>query len=163
MNKLILEGKRAPDFKLKDASEKIVSLTDFKGKWVVLYFYPKDNTPGCTLEAKDFTKELDGFETLNAQVLGISADSCESHRKFITKQKLTITLLSDETHETLTAYGVWAKKSFMGNSSMGVVRTTYLIDPKGKVARVWEEVSVKGHAQDVKKSIEEFSKGKRRG
>ncbi|MCE5300916.1 MAG: thioredoxin-dependent thiol peroxidase [Spirochaetia bacterium] len=155
---MIKKGSKAPDFCLKDASEKEVCLKDYKGKWVVLYFYPKDNTPGCTIEARDFSKELDGFESLDAQVLGVSADSCESHRKFITKQKLTITLLSDEKKETLKAYGVWGKKSVMGKQSMGVNRTTFLIDPQGKVARVWEKVSVNGHAAEVKKAVEEYKK-----
>ncbi len=153
---ILKSGAKAPAFKLKDAKENEVSLKDFAGSWVVLYFYPKDNTPGCTIEAKDFTKELAGFEKLGARILGVSADSCESHRKFITKQNLKITLLSDESKTVLKKYGVWGKKNFMGKSFMGVIRTTYLIDPKGKVARVWEEVSVKGHAGDVKKAVKDF-------
>jgi peroxiredoxin Q/BCP len=157
MGKTIAAGKKAPTFKLKDARENFHSLKDYAGKWVVLYFYPKDNTPGCTIEAKDFTKELAGFEGLNAEILGVSADSCESHRKFIAQQGLKITLLSDGKKETIKKYGVWGQKNFMGKSSMGTLRTTFLIDPKGKVARVWEEVSVKGHAEDVKKAVSEFA------
>jgi thioredoxin-dependent peroxiredoxin len=150
---MVKEGKKAPAFCLKDAKENKVCLKDFAGSWVALYFYPKDNTPGCTIEAKDFTKELDGFEKLGARVLGVSADSCESHRRFIAKQGLEITLLSDESKKTLKKYGVWRKKSFMGKEFMGIVRTTVLIDPKGKIAKVWSPVSVAGHVKEVKNEI----------
>jgi thioredoxin-dependent peroxiredoxin len=151
---MIKTGEKAPEFCLKDAQEKEVCLRNFEGSFVVLYFYPKDNTPGCTIEAKDFTKELPGFEELNAVVLGVSADSCEAHRKFIKGQKLKITLLSDESKETLKEYGVWQKKSLMGKEYMGIERTTYLIGPKGKVLKVWEKVNPAGHAKEVKAAMQ---------
>lgn len=142
-------GDIAPAFCLKDSSEKKVCLKDFKGKWVVLYFYPKDNTPGCTIEAKDFSKELSEFKELKCEILGISGDSCESHRKFINDHNLKLTLLSDESKEMLNSYGVWQKKNMMGKEYMGVARTTMIIDPKGKIAAVWDKVAVVGHAMDV--------------
>jgi len=142
-------GDTAPAFCLKDSAEKNVCLKDFKGRWVILYFYPKDNTPGCTIEAKDFSKELADFEKLGCEILGISADSCESHRKFISNHNLKLTLLSDESKEMLKAYGVWQKKNMMGKEYMGIARTTMLVDPKGKIAAVWEKVAVVGHVTDV--------------
>jgi len=142
-------GDTAPAFCLKDSAEKKVCLKDFKGKWVILYFYPKDNTPGCTIEAKDFSKELADFEKLGCEVLGISADSCESHRKFISNHGLKLTLLSDESKEMLKAYGVWQKKNMMGKEYMGIARTTMLVGPDGKIAAVWEKVAVVGHVTDV--------------
>lgn len=151
-------GSKAPVFNLKDADEKTVSLKDFSGKWVVLYFYPKDDTPGCTIEAKDFSKQLPGFESLGAQITGISADDCGSHKKFQEKHKLKITLLSDDKKTTLKKYGVWGKKKFMGREYMGILRTTFLIDPNGKIARIWESVKPEGHAAEVKKILTELSK-----
>ncbi|MBN2754339.1 MAG: thioredoxin-dependent thiol peroxidase [Candidatus Goldbacteria bacterium] len=148
-------GDIAPAFCLKDSAEKNVCLKDFKGRWVVLYFYPKDNTPGCTIEARDFSKELSGFEELGCEVLGISGDSCESHRKFIKNHNLKLTLLSDESKNVLKVYGVWQKKNMMGREYMGIVRTTILIDPKGKIASVWEKVSVAGHAAEVLMKLKE--------
>lgn len=148
-------GNTAPAFCLKDSSEKKVCLKDYKGKWVVLYFYPKDNTPGCTIEAKDFSKELSEFKGLNCQIFGVSADSCESHRKFINDHNLKLTLLSDETKEMLKIYGVWQKKNMMGKEYMGIARTTMIIDPKGKIAAVWNKVAVVGHAVDVLKKLRE--------
>jgi peroxiredoxin Q/BCP len=152
---MLKTGGAAPAFCLKDSAEKNVCLKDFKGRWVVLYFYPKDNTPGCTIEAKDFSKELSGFEELGCEVLGISGDSCESHRKFIKNHNLKLTLLSDESKSVLKAYGVWQKKNMMGREYMGIVRTTILIDPKGKIASVWEKVSVAGHAAEVLMKLRE--------
>jgi peroxiredoxin Q/BCP len=154
------EGDKAPAFCLKNAAEQQVCLKDFLGQWVVLYFYPKDNTPGCTLEAKDFTKELPGFEDLDAVILGVSADSCESHRKFIAGQKLAVTLLSDESHDTLNAYGVWGEKNMMGKKFMGTSRTTFLIDPKGKIAGVWYNVKAEGHAEEVKNKLKQIESKK---
>ncbi len=151
-------GEAAPEFSLQDQSENNVTLKDFKSKWVVLYFYPKDNTPGCTLEAIDFTKELPNFKKLDAVILGVSPDSCKSHQKFIAGQKLKINLLSDPEHKMLEDYGVWQLKKFMGREYMGVVRTTVLIDPKGKIAHVWPNVKVDGHAEDVKAKLKELKK-----
>ena len=149
-------GQQAPDFTLQDRSENPVSLKDFKGKWVVLYFYPKDNTPGCTVEAIAFTKENPSFKKMDAEILGVSPDSCKSHQKFISGQKLKITLLSDPDKKMLEKYGVWQLKKFMGREYMGVVRTTLLIDPKGKIAHIWPGVTVNGHAEDVKAKLKEL-------
>ena len=148
-------GDPAPEFNLKNQGESPIRLSDFKGKWAVLYFYPKDNTPGCTIEALDFTKYSKDFEKMNAVVLGVSPDSCHSHSKFVKDKKLTINLLSDPDHGMLETYGVWQKKQFMGKSYMGVVRTTFLIDPDGKIAQVWNNVKADGHAQAVKEKLKE--------
>ncbi|SMO38185.1 peroxiredoxin Q/BCP [Balnearium lithotrophicum] len=149
----IEEGKRAPNFCLENDEGKKVCLEDFKGKWVVLYFYPKDNTPGCTKEAEDFSERTDEFDKLNAVVLGVSPDSVESHRKFKEKRNLKVTLLSDESKEILKTYGVWQKKKMYGREYFGVVRTTYLIDPEGTVRKVWKRVRVKGHADKVLETL----------
>jgi len=149
-------GQGAPDFCLLDESGEKVCLSDFRGKWVVLYFYPKDNTPGCTKEAQDFSGKLEEFEKLGAVVIGVSPDSVESHKKFKEKKNLKVKLLSDEGKDVVKAYGVWQKKKNFGKEYYGVVRTTYLIDPEGKVAHVWKRVRVKGHADDVLKKIKEL-------
>lgn len=153
-------GKEAPEFCLPDENGEKVCLKDLRGKWVVLYFYPKDNTPGCTKEAEDFTELLPEFEKLGTVVLGVSPDSVESHRKFKEKKNLKVKLLSDENKEVLNAYGVWQKKKMYGREYYGVVRTTYLIDPEGKVAHVWKRVKVKGHAETVLNKIKELREGK---
>ncbi len=153
-------GKEAPEFCLPDENGEKVCLKDLRGKWVVLYFYPKDNTPGCTKEAEDFTELLLEFEKLGTVVLGVSPDSVESHRKFKEKKNLKVKLLSDENKEVLNAYGVWQKKKMYGREYYGVVRTTYLIDPEGKVAHVWKRVKVKGHAETVLNKIKELREGK---
>ncbi|MBI5072873.1 thioredoxin-dependent thiol peroxidase [Candidatus Woesearchaeota archaeon] len=147
---------KAPAFSLQDQNGKETSLTDFKGKYVVLYFYPKDDTPGCTIEAIDFTKGYEDFKKLNAVILGVSPDDGKSHCKFIDKHKLKITLLSDTEKKTLEAYGVWQEKSMYGRKYMGVARTTFLISLDGKIAFVWEKVSVTGHMDDVKKKLMEL-------
>jgi peroxiredoxin Q/BCP len=152
-------GESAPQFSLPDTNEKDVSLKDFKGKWVVLYFYPKDNTSGCTTEALDFTARIKDFKNLNAVVLGISPDSCKSHQNFTQKHDLKVNLLSDTEKKVLKGYGVWQKKSMYGREYMGVVRTTYLIDPKGKIAEIWPKVKVKGHAEEVQNRIKELQSG----
>jgi thioredoxin-dependent peroxiredoxin len=151
-NKIISEGSPAPDFCLKDAGEKEVCLNDFAKKTIVLYFYPKDNTPGCSLEAMDFSFLKPDFEKKNAVIFGISKDSCESHQKFIDKKGLTIRLLSDPEAEVQKKYGVWRPKKFMGREFLGTVRTTFILKG-GKVARMWDPVKVKGHAQEVLDSI----------
>jgi len=142
-------GSLAPDFTLKDADRQELSLNQFRGKWVVLYFYPKDNTPGCTTEALDFTALKEEFENANAVILGISPDTCESHQKFMQKHHLNITLLSDPEHTVLNEYDVWRLKKRYGREYMGVVRTTFLIDPEGIIRHVWHNVKVKGHAAEV--------------
>ena len=142
-------GVVAPELTLKNADETEVKLADFRGKWVVLYFYPKDNTPGCTTEALDFTALKPDFEAAGAVIFGISPDSCKSHCNFREKKDLTIELLSDPDHVAMAAFGVWQMKKMYGREFMGVVRTTYLIDPSGNIAHVWPKVKVKGHAQAV--------------
>lgn len=149
-------AEKAPDFTLKNSNEENISLSDYAGKWVVLYFYPKDNTPGCTTEAKDFTSNLSSFQELNAQILGISGDSCQSHQKFVLKHDLMIPLLSDPSHELLEKYGIWQKKKMMGKEYMGIVRTTLLIDPNGIIKEIWEKVRVKEHVEKVLKRLKEL-------
>ncbi len=151
-------GTKAPEFCLPNQDENEVCLRDLKGKWIVLYFYPKDNTPGCTTEACDFTASLPDFEGLDAVVLGVSPDSPKKHRNFIEKKELGITLLSDEDKKVLELYGVWQLKKMCGREYMGVVRTTYLIDPDGNIAEVWKNVRVKGHVEKVKERLAELKK-----
>ncbi len=153
---MIEVGEMAPDFCLPNQDENEICLRDLRGKWVVLYFYPKDNTPGCTTEACDFTENLSDFEELDAVILGVSPDSPKKHRNFIEKKGLKITLLSDENKEVLEKYGVWQLKKMCGREYMGVVRTTYLIDPEGKVAARWDKVRVKGHVEKVKEKLREL-------
>ena len=142
-----------PDFCLPNQDDEEICFRDIKGKWIVLYFYPKDNTPGCTTEACDFTIALPDFERLDAIVLGVSPDSPEKHRKFIEKKELTITLLADEDKELCNLFGVWQLKKFMGKEYMGVVRSTFIINPEGKIAAVWTKVRVKGHVDAVKEKL----------
>ena len=152
----IKTGDKAPAFCLKNEDEKDVKLDDFSGKWVVLYFYPKDSTPGCTTEAIEFTGELDNFSKLNAVVHGVSRDSAESHQKFICKQNLKVSLLTDPNHEVMEAYGVWQLKKMYGKESMGIVRSTFLIDPDGNIAHTWYKVKVEDHVAEVKKMLKEL-------
>ncbi|ACZ11219.1 thioredoxin-dependent thiol peroxidase [Sulfurospirillum deleyianum] len=150
---MLNRGDIAPAFSLPNQDNVEISLRDLEGKWVVLYFYPKDNTPGCTSEACDFTEALPAFEDLNAVILGISPDSPKSHQNFILKQNLEITLLSDEAKEVAQNYGVWQMKKNYGKEYMGIVRSTFLIDPAGKIAQVWSNVKVKEHANAVKEAL----------
>lgn len=147
-------GRKAPAFKLEDQDETVVSLSGFKGKWVVLYFYPKDDTPGCTTEACEFTDGIGAFENLNAVVLGCSPDTPEMHRKFIVKHDLGVRLLSDPEHKVMEAYGAWGEKNMYGRVSVGVIRSTVIIDPEGRVAHRWKRVKSKGHAAKVKERLE---------
>lgn len=151
-------GDKAPNITLPNQDEVEISLRDLEGKWVVLYFYPKDNTPGCTTEACEFTEALPTFDGLNAVVLGISPDSPKKHSNFIEKKELLITLLSDESKEVCEAYGVWQLKKNYGKEYMGVVRSTFLISPEGKIEALWEKVRVKGHVEAVKLKLEEIAK-----
>lgn len=144
---MVSEGKEAPDFSLRADDGKEVSLSDFRGKKVVLYFYPKDNTPGCTDEAKQFRDSIKKFEKENSVILGISKDSVESHQKFKEKHSLPFPLLSDPKGRILDLYGVWKKKSLYGRTFMGTERTTFLIDENGIVKKIYRKVKVKGHAQ----------------
>ena len=152
------QGAKAPEFCLINQDHHKVCLDDFKGKWVVLYFYPKDNTSGCTMEAVDFTKAKKDFDKINTVILGISPDSPESHCSFIDKHDLEIELLSDPDHKVLKQYNVWQKKSMYGKEYMGVVRTTYLIDPDGKIKHSWQKVEVPGHVDEVKKVLKSAQK-----
>lgn len=151
-------GSQAPDFSLKNQEEATVRASNLKGKWVVLYFYPKDNTPGCTIEANDFTKYLKDFQKMNAVILGVSPDSCQSHVKFVKDQNLKIALLSDPEHKVIESYGAWQLKQFMGKEFMGVVRSTVLIDPEGKIAYHWPNVKADGHAEAVREKLKELQK-----
>lgn len=148
-----IEGKKAPAFTLADGAGKKVELADLKGKPVVVYFYPKDDTPGCTVEANEFQAHLKDFEKAGAVILGISPDSCASHKKFADKFGLAFTLLADEDHKVAEKYGVWVQKSMYGKKYWGVQRATFLIDPAGKVANVWPKVKPKGHAAEVLEAV----------
>lgn len=150
-------GKPAPPFTLPDAGETPLSLENFRGKWVVLYFYPKDNTPGCTTEALEFSAAIEEFNRHNAVVIGVSPDSCKSHARFIEKQGLRVLLLSDPEHQVLEKYGAWQEKSMYGRKYMGVQRSTVLIDPHGVVRFVWPRVKAKGHAGEVLEKLRELS------
>ncbi|USN45833.1 MAG: thioredoxin-dependent thiol peroxidase [Candidatus Woesearchaeota archaeon] len=151
-----LVGKKAPAFTLRDTDEKNVSLKDYLGKWVVIYFYPKDNTPGCTVEACEFTDEFAGFEKIGATVLGVSKDSSASHQKFREKYNLKVRLLSDPDAHMMENYGAWGKKMLYGRMFNGVKRSTVIIDPSGKVVHWWKAVKAKGHAALVKKKLLEL-------
>jgi peroxiredoxin Q/BCP len=155
---MIEVGNKAPEFCLPNQDDVEICLRDLRGKWIVLYFYPKDNTPGCTTEACDFTEAMPDFEGLNAVILGVSADSTQKHRNFIAKKELGITLLSDESTEMMQEYGVWALKKNYGREYMGIVRSTYIIDPQGNVAASWTNVRVKEHVAKVKEKLEELQK-----
>ena len=147
---------KAPEFCLPNQDETEICLRDLAGKWVVLYFYPKDNTPGCTTEACDFTNELEEFEELDAVILGVSPDSPKKHRNFIEKKNLKITLLSDEDKEVLKAYGAWGLKKMYGKEYEGVIRSTFIINPEGQIAHEWKKVRVKGHIEEVKNKLKEI-------
>jgi peroxiredoxin Q/BCP len=146
---MLAEGKKAPSFKLKDQNGQVISLDSLKGKDVVLYFYPKDDTPGCTIEACNFRDEFPKFKKIDAVILGVSPDSVESHKKFAAKFKLPFSLLSDEKSAVCEKYGVWQEKSMYGKKYMGVVRTTVIIDKEGKVKKIFPKVKVEGHNEEV--------------
>jgi thioredoxin-dependent peroxiredoxin len=149
-------GQKAPEFCLPNQDDVEICLRDLKGKWVVLYFYPKDSTPGCTTEACEFTEAMPEFGNMDAIILGVSADSTKRHRNFIEKKELTITLLSDESTDMIQEYGVWQLKKNYGKEYMGIVRSTFIIDPKGVVQAVWDKVRVKGHVEAVKEKLKEL-------
>ena len=160
-------GDKAPDFTLPDENGNEVSLRDFAGKWLVLYFYPKDNTSGCTKEACDFTDSRSYFASLNAEVVGVSRDSAASHQNFILKHHLAIPLLSDPDHKVHEAYGAWGLKKNYGKETEGVIRSTFIISPEGKIAAAWYKVKVRvkrksgevRHAEIVKKKLAELQAG----
>jgi len=149
-------GQVAPEFCNPNQDNVEICLRDLKGKWIVLYFYPKDNTPGCTNEACDFTAREPEFDDLDAVILGVSPDSPKKHQNFIEKQNLSITLLADEEKTLCEAYGVWQEKMNYGRKYMGVVRSTFIIDPEGKIAAVWENVKVRQKRKKQGETIETF-------
>ncbi len=146
---ILKPGQKAPDFKLKDSYGKDVSLSNFKGKKVILYFYPKDDTAGCTVEACEFRDGYKLFASKKAKILGISADDERSHRKFAEKHALPFQLLADVKKEVVKKYGVYGEKSFMGKKYLGIYRTTFLIDEKGKIIKIFENVKPAGHAKEI--------------
>ncbi len=139
----------APDFSLPDQNGALHTLSKYKGQWVLLYFYPKDDTPGCTKEACAIRDNFLAFKKLKVQIFGISVDSVKRHEKFAAKYELPFTLLADEKKEVVEQYGVWAKKKFMGREYMGIVRTSFLINPQGKIAKIYENVKPEIHAEEV--------------
>jgi thioredoxin-dependent peroxiredoxin len=146
-------GDAAPDFSLINDDGREISLIDFRGKKVILYFYPKDDTPGCTKEACDFRDNIETFKSKNAVVIGISKDSIKSHQKFKSKYNLPFTLLSDENSDVLKKYGVWKEKSMFGKKYMGIERTTFLIDENGKIENIYPKVKVDGHITEILNEI----------
>lgn len=147
-------GQPAPGFQLPDSEEKTANLADFKGRWLVLYFYPRDNTSGCTREAQDFSQLIGEFEHAGASVVGISPDHAASHHKFICNHGLLIRLLSDPSRSVMTAYGVYGEKQMYGKTVQGVIRSTFLIDPASRLAWSWTKVKVEGHAEAVLKKLQ---------
>ena len=155
---MIKENTKAPFFKLPSTNKKEYSIKDSIGNYVIIYFYPKDDTPGCTIETNDFNKLLPKFKKLNCEILGISKDNLKSHDKFRDKYKIKFDLLADEEKKVLKKYKVWCKKKFMGREFMGIIRSTYLIDKKGKILKVWDNVKVKDHAKEVLKTLQNIIK-----
>ena len=153
----MIKLKKAPLFTLQSTNEFEYSLKNSLGKYVVIYFYPKDDTPGCTIETNDFNKLLPKFKKLNCEVFGISKDTLESHKKFKKKYNIKFDLLSDIELTVLKKYKVWGKKKFMGREFMGILRTSFLIDPKGKILKIWENVKVKNHAKEVLNTLSSIS------
>ena len=154
---MLEQGLKAPDFILTDQFGKKHTLSDYRGKWIVLYFYPKDMTPGCTIEACNFRDEFPSFQNFNTVILGISKDSVKRHAKFAEKYKLNFPVLSDTEGEVCEKYKVWKEKSLYGKSYMGIVRSTFLIDPAGKIARVYPKVKVKEHASELLNDLQTLS------
>ena len=150
---MIKIDEKAPDFCLPNQDDVEICMRDLKGKWIVLYFYPRDNTPGCTTEACEFTEAAPDFSDLDAIIIGVSADTTKKHRSFIEKKNLGITLLSDEDTSMMQTYGVWQPKKFMGKEFLGILRTTLIINPEGIVKAVFEKVRVKEHVAKVKETL----------
>jgi peroxiredoxin Q/BCP len=152
---MIKENKLAPSFKIPSSNNKEFELKNNKKKFLLIYFYPRDNTPGCINEAKDFSKLYKEFKKLNCEIIGISKDTIESHKKFINKFKIPFQLLSDEETLVLKKYGAWGEKSMYGKKFIGVKRTTVLINPKGKIIKIWNNVKVTDHAKEVLNFLKE--------
>jgi peroxiredoxin Q/BCP len=153
---MLEQGMTAPDFSLPDQYGKKHRLSDYKGQWVILYFYPKDMTPGCTTEACSFRDAFPDFGKINALILGISKDSVKRHEKFAQKYKLPFSLLSDETDTVCETYDVWIEKAMYGKKYMGIARSTYLINPEGKIASVYAKVNVKEHAAQLLADLDQL-------
>jgi peroxiredoxin Q/BCP len=149
---------KAPNLNLNSTADELYSLKNSLGKYVVLYFYPKDDTPGCTIETNDFNKLLAKFKKLNCEVYGISKDDIKSHKKFKEKYKIKFDLLTDDDLKIIKNYKVWAKKKFMGREFVGIIRTTFLIDPKSKIVKIWSNVKVKDHAKEVLDTLKNIQK-----
>lgn len=150
-------GKNAPAFSLPDQDGKTHTLKDYIGKWVLLYFYPKDSTPGCTIEACTIRDQFQDFKKIKAEVLGVSTDSVKSHKRFMDAYELPFTLLSDEEKKMVTAYGVYGEKKMMGKTYMGTKRTSFLIDPNGTIRKIYEKVKPPVHAKEVLVDLKAFS------
>jgi len=146
---MIVEGDPVPKFELKDADGNKVKSTDFKGKKHVIYFYPKDFTPGCTIEADEFSKDYKKFKKHGIEIVGVSPDDVDSHKKFCEKMKIPYTLLADSDRELSKKFGVWGKKKFMGREYMGVFRSTFLVNDKGKIFKIFPKVKAAGHSKQV--------------
>ena len=153
---MIKENSKAPNFNLPSSANKNFEINKSLKQYLVIYFYPRDNTPGCTYEAKDFSKLYKEFKKLNCEIVGISKDNIESHKKFISKFKIPFQLLSDEKMTALKKYGAWGEKSMYGKKFMGIKRTTVLINPKGKIIKIWNNVKVKDHAAEVLNAVKEI-------
>lgn len=162
MKNSVKVGAMSPDFTLSDQRGRKHTLSDYRGEWLVLYFYPKDNTPGCVKEACAIRDDFSRFEKLRVKVLGVSVDSPESHKKFSQKYGLPFTILADEKKEIVRKYGVWRKKNFMGREYMGTVRTSFLIDPNGRIAKVYEKVDPAVHAAELLHDLAAVSREQRR-
>ena len=150
---------KAPNFSLPDQSGKIHTLEDYKGKWLILYFYPKDNTPGCTKEACNFRDSSEDYLKRGVLIIGISKDSVKSHKKFAEKFKLNFPLLADETGEVIESYGSWGEKSMFGKKYMGILRNTYLINPKGEIEKKYEKVKPEIHSEELLKDLDNLLSG----
>jgi peroxiredoxin Q/BCP len=148
-----MEGTLAPDFALPDQEGRVHRLSDYRGRWVVLYFYPKDDTPGCTKEACGFRDRMGDLQALGAVVLGVSADDVASHKRFAEKYGLNFPLLADPERQAILAYRAWGKKNLYGKEYEGVLRQTFLIDPEGRIAKAWRKVSPEGHAEEVAEAL----------
>ena len=155
---MLKNNTKAPNFKLPSTNKSNYQLKDSLGKYVVIYFYPKDDTPGCTIETNDFNKLLSKFKKLNCEIFGISKDNLKSHDKFREKFKVKFDLLSDVETKVLKKYKVWGKKKFMGREYMGINRSTFLIDKKGKIVKIWDNVNVKDHAKEVLDTLRTIQK-----
>jgi len=149
-------GEKIQDFCLPDQQDNETCMSDMRGKWTVLYFYPKNDTKGCTLEALDFTKHSKDFANMNTTIVGISPDSTESHQKFMKKHGLKIKLLSDPNNKIIKKFGAWQKKHMYGKEIMGVQRSTFILDPYGRIMHKWPKVTVDGHAKEVKEKLHEL-------